>query len=67
MGKVKQVNIKNRIYYFYKDQINLKDFDGRLLKVDKKKKITFTFYRLTFITSVMRLLEKLLIATILTV
>ena len=37
MGKVKQVNIKNRIYYFYKDQINLKDFDGRLLKVDKKK------------------------------
>ena len=38
MGKVKQVNIKNRIYYFYKDQINLKDFDGRLLKVDKKKK-----------------------------
>ena len=67
MGKVKQVNIKNRIYYFYKDQINLKDFDGRLLKVDKKKKITFIFYRLTFITSVMWLLEKLLIATILTV
>ena len=53
MGKVKQVNIKNRIYYFYKDQVNLKDFDGRLLKVDKKKKITFIFYRLTFITSVM--------------
>ena len=36
MGKVKQVNIKNRTYYFYNDQINLKDFDARLLKVDKK-------------------------------
>ena len=62
MGKVKQVNIKNRTYYFYNDQINLKDFDANLLKVDKK--IT---KRLTFITLVMWLLKKLLIATILTV
>ena len=36
MGKVKQINIKNRNFYFYNDQTNLKDFDGRLLKVDKK-------------------------------
>ena len=36
MGKFKQINIKNRIYYFYNDQINLKDFDATLLKVEKK-------------------------------
>ena len=36
MGEVKQINIKNWTYYFYNDQINLKDFDARLLKVDKK-------------------------------
>ena len=36
MGATKQINIKNKTYYFYNDQINLKDFDGRLLKVDKK-------------------------------
>ena len=36
MGNVKQINIKNRTYYFYNDQINLKDFDARLLNVDKK-------------------------------
>ena len=36
MGKVKQINIKNRTYYFYKDQTNLKDFNSRLLKVHKK-------------------------------
>ena len=36
MGKVEQINIKNRTYYFYNDQINLKDFDASLLKVDKK-------------------------------
>ena len=35
MGKVKQINIKNRTYYFYNDQNNLKDFDARLLKIDK--------------------------------
>ena len=35
-GKVEQINIKNRTYYFHNDQINLKDFDASLLKVDKK-------------------------------
>ena len=37
MEEVKQINIKNRTYYFYNDQINLKDFDARLLKIDQKK------------------------------
>ena len=63
MGKVKQINIKSRTHYFYDDQINLKDFDARLLKVDKK---TVT-KRLAFITSVTRLLKNLLITRILTV
>ena len=61
MEKIRQINIKNRTYYFYNDQINLKDFDASMLKIDKK--IT---KRLTFITSVMWLLKKLLIAIILT-
>ena len=37
MEKVKQINMKNRTYYFYNDQINLKVFDATLLKIDKKK------------------------------
>ena len=36
MREIKQINIKNWTYYFYNDQIDLKDFDARLLKVDKK-------------------------------
>ena len=36
MGKIKQINIKNRNYYFYNDRIDLKDFDVKLLKIDKK-------------------------------
>ena len=36
MGVVKQIHIKNRTYYFYNDITDLKNFDARLLKVDKK-------------------------------
>ena len=36
MGKIRQINIKNRTYYFYNDQIDLKEFDAKLLKIDKK-------------------------------
>ena len=36
MEKVKQINIKNRNYYFYNDIIDLKHFDAKLLKFEKK-------------------------------
>ena len=36
MGKIKDINIKNRTYYFYDDMVNIKDFDSSLLKLDKK-------------------------------
>ena len=36
MGEKKQINIKNRTYYFYNNQIDLKDFDARLLKIGKE-------------------------------
>ena len=36
METIKQMNIKNRTYYFYNDIIDLKHFDSSLLKLDKK-------------------------------
>ena len=36
MGEVKQINTKNRTFYFYNDIIDLKNVDARLLKIDKK-------------------------------
>ena len=36
MGVEKQIDIKNRSYYFYKDMINIKNFESKLLKIDKK-------------------------------
>ena len=49
MGEVKQINIKNQTYYFYND-INLKDFDARLFKVDKKSYKNFDVYYIGYIT-----------------
>ena len=61
MGEVKQINIKNRTYYFYNDQINLKDFDTRLLKVDKKDYKETDIYYIGYVT-----VKELLIVIILT-
>ena len=36
MGRVKQIDIKNRTYYFYDDMIIIKKFDSNLLKIDKR-------------------------------
>ena len=36
MGKLNKLTLKIETYYFYNDQINLKDFDASLLKIDKK-------------------------------
>ena len=36
MGTVKQIDIKNRTYYFYNDMIDIKTFDSSLLRIDKK-------------------------------
>ena len=36
MQTIKQINIKNRTYYFYNDIINLDEFDESKSKIDKK-------------------------------
>ena len=36
MVTTKQLNIKNKTYYFWNDLINLKDFDPNLLKLETK-------------------------------
>ena len=50
MGKIRQINIKNRTYYFYNDMINIKDFDARLLKIDKKGYEEIDIYYIGYVT-----------------
>ena len=50
MGEVKQINIKNRTYYFYNDMINIKKIDSNLLKIDKKSYKDIGIYNIGYIT-----------------
>ena len=50
MWKIRQINIKNWTYYFYNDQIDLKDFDVRLLKIDKKDYNEIDIYYIGYVT-----------------
>ena len=50
MGEIKQINIKNQTHYFYKDIIDLKNFDGWLLKIDKKSFKGIGIYNIGYIT-----------------
>ena len=42
--------MKNRTFYCYNNQINLKDFDARLLKVDKKDYKEIDIYCIVYVT-----------------
>ena len=37
MASIKEINIKNRTYYFFNDMIDIKNFDSDLLKIDKSR------------------------------
>ena len=50
MGIVKQINIKNRTYYFYNGKINIKNFDPILLKINKKSCKNIGIYNIGYIT-----------------
>ena len=50
MGAIKQINIKNRIYYFYNDIIDFESFDSSLLKLDKKSYKDMGSYNIGCIT-----------------
>ena len=44
-NKVKDIDIKNRAYYFFNDIIRIKFFDSNNIKIDEKSyKIVFIYY-----------------------
>ena len=50
MGSIKQINTKNRTYYFLDDMINIKNFDSNLLKIYKKLFKNIDIYYIGYIT-----------------
>ena len=49
MGTIKQINIKNRTYYFYNDIIDLENVDTMLLKIDKKSYKDIGIYNIGYV------------------
>ena len=50
MEKVKQIEIKNRTYYFYNNIINIEEFNSSLLKIDKISYKDIDIYYIGYIT-----------------
>ena len=50
METTKQINIKNRTYYFYNDIIDIKTFDSNNLKLDKKTYKDLDIYNIGYVT-----------------
>ena len=50
METIKQINIKNRTYYFYNDIIDIKTFDSNMLKLDKKSYKNLDIYNIGYVT-----------------
>ena len=50
MESIKEINIKNRTYYFLDEMINIKDFDSNLLKIDKMSYKNIDIYYIGYIT-----------------
>ena len=47
---IRQLNIEVRIYYFYNDLINIKNFNSNNLKLDKKSVLGNDVYYMGYIT-----------------
>ena len=50
METIKQINIKNRTYYFYNDIVDIENFDSSMLKLDKKSYKDIGIYNIGYIT-----------------
>ena len=46
---VKDINIKNRTYYFFNDIINIKDFDSDNIKIDEKSYKNILIYYIGYV------------------
>ena len=50
MGNINEMSIKIRIYYYFDDMINIKNFDSISLKIGKKSYKSIDIYYVGYIT-----------------
>ena len=49
-NKVKDIDLKNRMYYFFNDMINIKNFDPNNIKIDEKSFTNILIYCIRCVT-----------------
>ena len=49
-NKVKDINIKNRTYYFFNDIINIENFNPNDIKIDEKSYKNIRIYYIGYVT-----------------
>ena len=49
-NKVKDIDIKNRIYYFFGDFVSVKNFDPNNIKIDEKSCKNILIYYIEYVT-----------------
>ena len=50
MDTTKQINIKNRAYYFYNDITDIENFDAKLLNIDKTSYKDIDIFNIGYVT-----------------
>ena len=61
MGNIKQINIENRTIYFFNEMINIKYFDSRLIKIDRKSYKNIGIVNISYIAVKKLMIIKILI------
>ena len=62
MEKVKELNIKNRTYFYFDNMTDVRNFHSDLLKIDKKSHRGFNIYYIGYNT-----IKKLVIAVVIVI
>ena len=60
MKNIKEINIKNRTYYFFNDMISIKGFDSGLIKIDNNSYKNIDIYNIGYIPMKKMMIMKVL-------
>ena len=58
MSCIKEINIKNRTYYFFNDTINIKKFDLNQIKTDQKSYNNLSYVRISSVDPLYLIIDK---------
>ena len=58
MSCMKEINIKNRTYYFFNDTINIKNFDLNQIKTDQKSYNNLSYVRISSVDPLYLIIDK---------